>query len=85
MIKKTDTPVQASRVIADLNDLTKFGYEGDEKGVNRPSFSPAYREAADWLCARMENAGLTVRMDAVGNIIGRAGPADKPAVVCGHT
>ena len=83
MIKKTDTPVQASRVIADLNDLTKFGYEGDEKGVNRPSFSPAYREAADWLCARMENAGLTVRMDAVGNIIGRAGPADKPAVVCG--
>ena len=83
MVIKIETPIQTSRVVADLNSLAQFGIEGEDKGINRPSFSPIYRESVDWLCERMEKAGLAVRMDAVGNIIGRVGPADKPAVVCG--
>jgi hydantoinase/carbamoylase family amidase len=45
-------------------------------------YSEPYEQAKDWVAERMEGAGLTVRTDAVGNLIGRIGPSG-PAVVCG--
>ena len=40
-------------------------------------------QASRWLADRMSGAGLAVRMDAAGNIIGRLGPNHGPALVCG--
>lgn len=73
--------IRADRLRADLMALANFG--AIDKGVDRPCYSPAYRAAADWLKERMRDAGLSVREDAAGNVIGHMGPVDGPAVVCG--
>jgi len=73
--------INIDRICSDLETLARFGAEG--AGVARPSFSTAYRQAADWLSERMREAGLSVREDAAGNLIGRLGPAGGAAVVSG--
>lgn len=73
--------VKVSRIRADLDALGRFGAVG--AGVDRPSFSAPYRQAVDWLSDAMRRAGLRVREDAAGNLIGRLGPASGPAVVAG--
>lgn len=53
-------------------------------GINRVGFSDADFAARQWLMAEMKASNLTdVRMDGVGNVIGRFGPADGPVVMCG--
>ncbi|WP_161470983.1 M20 family metallo-hydrolase [Tropicimonas marinistellae] len=69
--------------MADLEALSRFGRRATDHGIDRPAYSPSYRAALDWLRSRMEEAGLTVRMDAAGNLIGRLGRSSGPAVVCG--
>jgi len=74
--------VDAERLLADLKALSAFGaLEGG--GMDRAPFSPAYRQAADWLVGRMAEAGLKPSTDAAGNIGCRLGPAVGPAVLCG--
>jgi N-carbamoyl-L-amino-acid hydrolase len=67
---------------SDLAALAQFGAR-PEGGVTRPVYSDAYAQACDWLEGRMQDAGMTTRRDAVGNVIGRLGPADAPAILCG--
>src|SRR5205085_1481309 len=73
--------LDCQRLLADIDALARFGAL-ENGGVDRPAFSPAYRAAIDWLTRRMQDAGLRVRQDAAGNLIGRIGP-DGPAIVCG--
>ena len=48
------------------------GYGQDPRGgISRFAWTPEYREAALLLMKWMEEAGLKVRVDAVGNIYGR--------------
>ena len=68
-------------LFADLDSLAAFG-GGAAGGVSRTAFSPSFNEAQAWLKERMTEAGLAVRIDAAGNLIGRFGPPG-PAVVCG--
>ena len=66
--------IDASRFLADLHQLRSFGATGT--GVVRPAFSPPDILARDWLAARMEDAGLRVQFDAMGNLFGLAeGPS----------
>lgn len=69
------------RLIADLAALGQIGAL-EAGGIDRPVYSQPYREAVDWLKDAMAVAGLRVREDAAGNVIGRIGP-DGPALVCG--
>jgi hydantoinase/carbamoylase family amidase len=70
-----------AELFADLDTLAAFG--GDAAGgVSRTAFSPSFNEAQAWLAGRMAEAGLAVRRDAAGNLIGRFGPPG-PAIVCG--
>lgn len=58
------------RMIADLEALRAFGpREGG--GWYRPAYSEVDRQAHDWLAGRMREAGLNVRFDGAGNLIGR--------------
>ncbi len=75
--------IRVGRLVADLDTLARFGLREDGGGIDRPAFSQAYRQAADWLIETMREAGMSARMDSAGNIIGRLGPTDGPAVVCG--
>lgn len=75
--------ISGARVLRDLEALSAFGAAAVGPGVTRPAFSPQMRQAQDWLLGRMTSAGMTARLDGVGNVIGRIGPADAPAVVIG--
>ncbi|WP_438479987.1 allantoate amidohydrolase [Oleiharenicola lentus] len=57
------------KLVADLGEL---GAISDEPGkLTRTFLSPAMARATQFVSARMQAAGLTVRTDSVGNIIGR--------------
>ena len=53
-----------------IDGLNQFNATPD-KGTTRLTYSPEFRQASDYLRGQMEAAGLTVREDAVGNLIGR--------------
>ncbi|MEZ5924504.1 MAG: Zn-dependent hydrolase [Hyphomicrobiaceae bacterium] len=65
-----------------LERLSRFGGRPDG-GVDRPAFSPVWQEATAWLIGEMREIGMTVRRDAAGNVIGRLGAAQTPAIVIG--
>ena len=62
-----------------------LGEISEEPGrLTRRCATPALRRAADLVAEWMEDAGLTVRRDAVGNVIGRAGGDGPPFVLGSH-
>jgi N-carbamoyl-L-amino-acid hydrolase len=68
-----------------MGDLRALGRIGrvPSGGLTRRTFSPEYGEAVRWLRELMTQAGLAARVDAVGNVIGRLGPQQGPAVISG--
>ncbi|TVQ56973.1 MAG: Zn-dependent hydrolase [Rhodobacteraceae bacterium] len=83
----TDAPsrlrIDPDRLRADLDAVNAIGTIPGLPGVNRPSFSDADMAGRRWLMARMAEAGLAARMDAVGNVIGRWETGSGPAVLAG--
>ena len=65
-----DFRADATRMQERIKDLSKFG-ANPEGGVSRVAFSDADLEGRKYIRALMEQAGLIVRVDAAGNIIGR--------------
>jgi allantoate deiminase len=65
------------------NRLTELSYVGkqDSRGVTRLSFTEDERVAKNLVTSFMEEAGLSVREDAVGNLIGRKEAANRDAPV----
>jgi len=68
------------RVMRLVHDLSRHT---DGPGLTRLYLSPAHRAAAEATLRLMEAAGLEARIDAVGNVVGRFGPADGPALLIG--
>ena len=56
-------------IAARIDTLAKFTDEPG--GLTRLYLSPAHRKAADQIMAWMRDAGMSVRLDAVGTVIGR--------------
>ena len=77
------TNISVQRIEDDLMALARFGYNETDKGIYRQGFSDVDMEARQWLMAKMTDMGLDVRMDGAGNVLGRYGPADRPAVMVG--
>jgi hydantoinase/carbamoylase family amidase len=76
------TGVSTERIQRDLAELATFSAEGP--GVTRHAYSPEYLKAQEWLGRRMEQAGLAVRVDGAGNLIGRFGPEGPPVITGSH-
>ncbi|MDP2357433.1 MAG: allantoate amidohydrolase [Beijerinckiaceae bacterium] len=75
----------AARVIARLKKLNEAS--DDEGALTRLTLSPAHARAAAMVRRWMELAGLAVRLDAVGNVVGRregATPAAKTLIIGSH-
>jgi beta-ureidopropionase / N-carbamoyl-L-amino-acid hydrolase len=55
------------------------------RGVTRPTGSEANKEIRDYAVDRMKEAGLTVRIDRIGNIFGRkdGNKMDRGTILCG--
>ena len=62
--------VDGARLNQRLLDLSRFG-ANPQGGVSRVAFSPADLEGRAFAMEAMRAAGLDVRVDAVGNILGR--------------
>lgn len=67
-------PVDADRLWADVMALAEI--TDPARPYTRRSFSPLFLRGRDWLRTQFEAAGLTTRIDAAGNLIGRRDGAD---------
>lgn len=74
--------VNADRIAADLAALAAITDPG--RPWTRRAFSPRFAEGRAWLAARFAEAGLSVRTDAGGNLLGRrAGTAGIGTILLG--
>jgi N-carbamoyl-L-amino-acid hydrolase len=62
--------VDGARLNSRMDDLARFGANA-AGGIDRVAFSDANIEAREWVMDLMREAGLTVDVDLVGNILGR--------------
>ncbi len=66
-----------------LGEINAFGHDPATGGYDRPAFGEADMAVRAFFRAAMAADGLATRMDAAGNVFGRLGPADAPAVMVG--
>ncbi|MBA4116332.1 MAG: Zn-dependent hydrolase [Rubrobacter sp.] len=72
--------MDAERLWSRLSEFSEIG-KAEGGGVTRLSFTQEERAAKDLITSYMREAGLEVREDAVGNLIGRREGRDKDAPV----
>jgi N-carbamoyl-L-amino-acid hydrolase len=60
---------ESQRIEEDLGDLAKLRHP-DLAGWSRPTFTDVEQESRRWVAARMRAAGLEVKVDGIGNLIG---------------
>ena len=60
-------PIRAERIAADIEAIGRFTHTPGA-GADRPTFSPAWRQARDHCIAEAERAGCRWRVDAAGNL-----------------
>jgi len=77
--------VNGARLTDSLARLGQIGRNPETGGINRVAFSEADREARAFVAGLMRAAGLEVRIDAAGNLMGRrAGTApNRPPLMFG--
>ncbi|MFG1464130.1 allantoate amidohydrolase [Xanthobacter sp. DSM 24535] len=59
----------ATRIVARIDELAAISQ--DAGAITRVCFSPEHRRAADLIIGWMREAGMTARMDEIGNVVGR--------------
>ncbi len=77
--------VDAGRLARDIECIAGFSEAAPSIGHSRPTFSPAWAQARDYVVRQAREAGCEVRVDAAGNLHARR-PAlgwDTPAWLCG--
>ncbi|MFI5339505.1 MAG: Zn-dependent hydrolase [Candidatus Methylomirabilales bacterium] len=80
MTERITDRVNGDRIAADLAALAERTRH-DQPGFTRLAYSEEDRQARAWLRDRMEAAGLTVRLDAAANVIGRHPGASEGAIL----
>lgn len=73
----------AARIVHRIEALARISEREGE--VTRVAFSPEHRKAADLILGWMAEAGMTARMDEIGNVVGRyeAATPGAPALMVG--
>jgi len=74
--------IDRGRLLSEIDALASFS-EAEPPAVTRIVFTPTDLKARAWLKERCEEAGLTVREDAVGNTFARWNGPDPSAPVVG--
>lgn len=75
--------IKIDRIEKDILRIARFGLQEADRGVYRQGFSKADMAARRWLGRTMQKLGMSHHMDGAGNVIGRFGPDNKPAVAIG--
>jgi len=84
--KPSSPAVNADRIQQHIAELSKFG-TNPEGGVSRVAFSDADIAGRDYIKKLMQEAGLEVRIDTAGNILGRRDGASSklsPIMIGSH-
>lgn len=77
--------ISIKRLEHDLDGLFAIGQTDPQGGSTRLPFTDTDKAARSFLVALMEEAGLTVRVDAIGSVIGRLeGKSPKTLLVGSH-
>ena len=61
-------PIDRARIAADLDAIAAFSESPPSVGHSRPTFSPPWVQARDYVIARAAAAGCKHRIDAAGNV-----------------
>lgn len=87
LARRDDTPrINGSRLNLHLRELSEFG-KNPQGGVSRVGYTDADKQGREYAMRRMREAGLDVRIDTAGNIIGRVAGRDsrlKPILFGSH-
>jgi len=75
--------IDLDRVRTTLLALADIGFNPDDQGVYRLSFTNADWQARHWLIELMRSEGFSTSMDGAGNVFGRFGPEGEPTVSMG--
>lgn len=75
--------IKTERIGRDLEALSRFG--AAKSGIFRFAYTPEERQALSFLQSLMEEAGMMVQVDPIGNLVGtyRGGEENLPAVIMG--
>jgi len=73
-------PVDPGRMALLVEQLGRFGANA-HGGVDRPVYSPAWRDAQDFVAETMAGVGLSVSRDQAGNVFGRLEGRSSDSVV----
>jgi ureidoglycolate amidohydrolase len=74
--------INRDRLLSEIDALASYS-DAEAPAVTRIVFTPTDLKARAWMKARCEEAGLTVRQDAVGNTFARWNGSDPAAPVVG--
>jgi N-carbamoyl-L-amino-acid hydrolase len=74
--------IDRDRLLSEIATLASFS-DAEAPAVTRIAFTPTDLKARAWMNARCEQAGLTVRHDAIGNTFARWNGSDLDAPVVG--
>ena len=74
--------INRDRLLSEIDALASFS-DAEAPAVTRIVFTPTDLKARAWMKARCEEAGLTVRQDAIGNTFARWNGSDPTAPVVG--
>src|SRR3984957_4310490 len=74
--------IDQDRLLSEVDALASFS-DAEPPAVTRIVFTPTDLQARAWLKARCEEAGLSVRQDAVGNMFARWNGSDPEAPIVG--
>ena len=75
----------ATRLQDAIAELARFDDDPGTRGITREVYTPTYQAAHERVGEWMSDAGLELRLDAVGNLFGRwaGGEPDAPLVLTG--
>lgn len=76
--------INESRLLQRLHDLSQIGRNKVTGGINRFSFTSEEQQAIELVTSYMKEAGMTVNVDGVGNIIGTYGEESETIMLGSH-
>lgn len=75
--------IDIDRLRTDIEEFGRIGFDPADGGIHRSGFTDADMEARRRFMDKAVGAGMATRMDSVGNVIGRLGPAEGACVMTG--
>ena len=73
LMHDSSSRADGARFLADLTHSVP--YRAYKTGVHRPTFSEPHMRSLQWLALRVPDAGLTAKIDGIGNVLGTS---EKP-------